>query len=345
MISTNGAYSTHQLDLNLAVGRPGNAKSQFTLQFPWPIQTTGIESSLTSEKSIQIIAKKCVDDPWPGEFGGRSKWDINNMKPWKEMKSHGFLRDHFEAQFNCGHLSLMKRFTKSAIPPSPLDEVREIFRAIFYGQFNNSFQLFAVHGPGQNPNDDPIFFFRIHPPVRNSPHGSPLLLVSVIDYQRLEELIGQGKVDREAFQSDYHRLVTEGVSKEVCIIRASTMEELSLLRYILRVNSTKMRRSAWQSMKLPRGDDHPWIPTFISPLYTEMLDATCRKLDREKSATINPLPDDPRYRKSCASGFVTKIQLQWCSRCHCVFYCSISCQRNNWPMHKSRCVALSSRSN
>ena len=97
-ISTNGAYSTHQLDLNLVGSRPGNATSPFSLQFPWPIQTKGIESSLTSEKSIQIIAKKCVDDPWPGEFGGRSKWDINNMKPWKEMKSHGPLRDHIEAQ-------------------------------------------------------------------------------------------------------------------------------------------------------------------------------------------------------------------------------------------------------
>jgi len=264
------------------------------------------------------------------------------MKPWKETKSHGFLRDHIEAQFECGDLSLMKRFTKSANPSSPLDEVREILRAIFYGQFNNSFQLFAVHGPGQNPNDDPIFFFRIHPPVRYSPHGSPLLLVSVIDYQRLEELIGQGKVDREAFQSDYHRLVTEGVSKEVCIIRASTMEELSLLRYILRVNSTKMRRSAWQSMKLPRGDDHPWIPTFISPLYTEMIDFICNRFDRLNSSSIIPQADDPLYRKSCASCFVSKVQLQLCSRCRRVLHCSISCQRNHWSMHKSRCVALSS---
>ena len=151
-------------------------------------------------------------------------------------------------------------------------------------------------------------------------------------------------MNREAFQSDYHRLVTEGVSKEICSIRASTMEELSLLRYVLRVNSTKMRRSAWQSMKLPRGDDHPWIPTFISPIYTEMIEATCAKSDGENSSTINPLPEEPSYRKSCASCFATKIQLQLCSRCHFVFYCSISCQRNHWPMHKSRCVALSSRS-
>ena len=149
----------------------------------------------------------------------------------------------------------MKHCLRSSIPTTLLDKVREIIRAVFYSHFNNKFQLMAVHGR-TNP-DVPVFFFRLHPPVRFSPHGSPLLLVSVIDYPRLEDLISQGKVDREEFQSDYHRLVTEGVSKEACVIRASTDEEVNLLPYYLRVNSTKIRRSAWQSKNLPRGDGTP----------------------------------------------------------------------------------------
>ena len=266
-ISAHRPHSTHQLELKIHNGRLGTEASLLTLEFPWPVLIQGIKTSLATDKSIHVVLKKCVDDAFPGDYGGRSKWDINRFLPWKELATNGRLKDHMEAQFQCNQLILMKSCLKDPKPLPALDDVREIIRAIFYGHHNNSFQLMTVHGP-ENP-DDPVFFIRIHPPVRFSPHGSPLLLVSVIDYPRLEELIGQGKVDREAFQADFHRLVTEGVSKEVCIIRTSTNEEINLFRYVLRVNSTKMRRSVWQSRNLPRGEDTPWISTFISPLYVE----------------------------------------------------------------------------
>ena len=205
----------------------------------------------------------------------------------------------------------------------------------------------AVHGP-TNPNV-PIFFFRIHPPVRFSPHGSPLLLVSVIDYPRLEDLISQGKADREQFQSDYHRLVTERVSKEVCVIRASTDEELNFLRYYLRVNSTRMRRSAWQSKNLPRGEDTPWIATFLSPLYTEAFSQKCHQLEKENIGKVTfrlgrahqPSNHQSLYRKSCAFCLITKVQLKCCSRCKDIFYCSALCQKSQWPRHKSQCRTAS----
>ena len=208
----------------------------------------------------------------------------------------------------------------------------------------------AVHGR-TNP-DVPVFFFRLHPPVRFSPHGSPLLLVSVIDYPRLEDLISQGKVDREQFQSDYHRLVTERVSKEVCVIRVSTDEEVNLLRYVLRVNSSRMRRSAWQSMNLPRGES-PWIPTFLAPIYAEMITNTCASLEDSVTGhnyqftfrSITCPPWHPHHRKSCAFCYVTQVKLSSCSRCKGVFYCSASCQKNHWHVHKLECATglLSSR--
>ena len=300
------------MEVKLLTGRPQEVAQEFTLRFPWPIQAKGIKASLKTVKTIEIVAKKCVDEAFPGDYGGRSKWDINYLNPWKEVVANGLLKDHVEAQFLCKQLVLMKRCLKQPTPLSALDEVRDIIRAIFYGHHNNSFQLMAVHGV-QNP-DDPVFFIRIHPPVRFSPHGSPLLLLSVIDYPRLEELIGQGNVDREAFQADFHRLVTERVSKEVCIIRASSNEELSLFRRVLRLNSTKMRRSAWQSKNLPRGEDTPWIATFITPLYEELIEMKCRKLqEEEENVHFFSCSICPRYRISCATCFITKVQLKLCS--------------------------------
>ena len=314
--------------------------SELTLQLPWPVLVKEVVVSLNSDKAIQIIAKKCVDDAFPGDYGGRSKWDINRFLPWKELTTNGHLRDHLEAQFSCFYLSLTKWCN---VPPhaTVFDEVREILRAIFYSHYKNSFQLVAIHDV-KNP-DSPCLFFRIHPPVRFSPHGSPLLLVSVIDCERLEELISQGKIDRDAFQAEYHRLLTERVSKEVCVIRAST-EEVNLLRYVLRINSTTMRRSAWQSKNLPRGDDHPWVATFITPLYKEIVELNCFHFEQKArklkgltpNFTLNPL-SDADYRKSCAFCFVVKVALKSCSRCHSDFYCSTSCQGNHWPSHKLKC--------
>ena len=92
---------------------------------------------MNSNKNIQITAKKCIDDAWPGDYGGRSKWDINRFLPWKELTTNGLLREHIEAQFVCADLSLMRRCLKNPDPLTSIDEVRDIIRAVFYGHYNN----------------------------------------------------------------------------------------------------------------------------------------------------------------------------------------------------------------
>ena len=329
------------------------------IDLPWPILKNGISVSMSSKPlSILITAKKCEDDAWPHEYGGRSKLDINYLQPWKEFFNDRLLVDHVEAQFSCNKVIMLPLLSQVL---SPLDQVRDLIRAIFYSHHHNSFQLMEIHGPGNSNNQ--IFFIRIHPPVRKAPNGSPLLLVSVIDYERLEELIGQGKLDRQAFQSNYHQIITEGVSKEVCVLRASTIEELNLLRYNFRVNSTKMRRSAWQSKNLPRDGDHPWITAFITPLYQARIKLNCFRFPDgfqtdELKSTIpgtrfavgpdtriafiltDPIPVDQENRydyASCSNCYVRKVHFQMCGKCRRAFYCSDFCQKKHEQKHKVMC--------
>ena len=56
----------------------------------------------------------------------------------------------------------------------------------------------------------------------------------------------QGKLEEEQAQFDFHRIITERVSKEVRVISTTCTEQINLLRYSLRLNSTRMRRGAWQ---------------------------------------------------------------------------------------------------
>ena len=286
--------------------------------------TDGIKSSLIGPKNntIQVKLKKCFNDPWPDEFGGRSKWDINLFQPWEEdSSSHGKLKDHIDAQFDCTDLLLSKNcMQKTDSPIYALNEVRVMIRAIFYGHHRNSFNHFTIHDP-RNPIE-PTLHLKIHPPVRYSPHGAPLLLVTCFDHQLAKRL--------ERGESDFQQLVVQGVSREVCPISTSTDEELDLFRYLLRVNSTRMRRSAWQSKNIPRGEDgNPWMSTFVSPLYSEVIKNSCPAGRTNVSYPLNTL--------CCALCHVRKITLKICTRCRSVYYCSVSCQKAHWAVHRSHC--------
>jgi len=46
-----------------------------------------------------------------------------------------------------------------------------------------------------------------------------------------------------------------------------------------------MRRSVWQSKNLPRGENSPWMATFLSPLYTENTSFDCSEIsDKVRSS-------------------------------------------------------------
>ena len=191
------------------------------------------------KKFIHLVLKKSLNDQFPSDFVGRSKWDLNLLKPWKEIEGYGTLKKHVEAQFNCDYITMEKIFFKSSTPQwGILNEVREIFRAIFYGNFFNSFYLFSIHHL-----DEPVFYLKVQPIVRFSPHGAPLLITFVNDHQLAQQLMANGALDLQQYQADFHRIFTEGVSRQVCTINAYSTEELELLRYGFWVNPTKIRRS------------------------------------------------------------------------------------------------------
>ena len=121
-----------------------------------------------------------------------------------------------------------------------------------------------------------------------------------------------------------------GVSREGCTIRTSSAEEVQLSRFSLRLNSTKMRRGAWQSKNIPRGDDSPWMSTYVMPLYAEDISNGCGRWDRVIQEISGGRcccpPSDKMYRPSCASCHVKKVDLKFCCECN-VFTCSFSCHQ------------------
>ena len=338
------SVSTHKLNLTLPNG------STLIVEVPWPVLADGIDVIINQDNSIQIVLKKSLNDAWPEEFVGRSKWDVDLLKHWKEVEGSGKIKDHVVAQFNCNALFLERRFWKDRLYPV-LDDVREIVRAIFYSHFNNSFLLFTIYS--YQDQRTPVFHLRIRPPVRCSPQGAPLLLLSIIDCRLAQQLIAKGKLDPEQYNFDYHRIFTERVSMQVCSIFSTSTAEEDLLRYLLRVNSTRMRRGAWQSKNLPRGDNSPWMPTFLCPVYRENLNHCCSGPNgiaenyyanaSSRVAMSVCGPTHTSYRNCCVVCRVKKVKLKDCSRCKSLSYCSVACQKEHWPQHKFACYPLAHR--
>ena len=56
-----------------------------SVQLPWPFHTADIKSTVqdrTSSRLVKLNLEKRINDPFPKEFGGRSKWDVSLLRPW-----------------------------------------------------------------------------------------------------------------------------------------------------------------------------------------------------------------------------------------------------------------------
>ena len=187
-------------------------------------------------------------------------------------------------------------------------------RAIFYGNSNNSFFLFALY-----LSDDPVLYLKVQPIVRFSPHGSPLIIVSVLDYQ-LALLLMASKANW------IRRSVTPTFivfSRRASRDKSVTFEHHQLKKwiclYVHRVNSTRMRRSVWESKNLPRGEKNPWMATFLSPLYTENTFSDCTKISNNVYRFLHRKETSPRDITGDSATFILSASkfssLFQCSAC------------------------------
>ena len=154
----------------------------------------------------------------------------------------------------------------------------------------------------------PVWYIRVHLPVRVSPLGSPILLLSAIDHRLYEKLNSQGKVDVQQSSDDFTRIFEAPYEKNpddnMLTILTTTSEVEQLMRYVLRLNSTKIVPSTWQKKNLPQGENSPWLATFVSPLYDDF------PMDQE---SLNAIQKE--NQTICAACKKISENLKRCSRC------------------------------
>ncbi len=327
--------SVHGLTLSL---RQPNDIEPLALNFPFPILVNDISATLhRSTRSIDLVLKKALYEPWPCEFQAttQSRWNVDNLKPWKDgSEAESQLMIHLCTQFKMkeirSHLSEIEQKIDYRSKMSALKQVKGTIHSLM-----ESTEEFVCIRRKDSPQS-PDWYIRVHLPVRVSPLGSPILLLSAIDHRLIEKLNSQGKVDVQQSLDDFTRIFEAPRHKKnpggnLSTIWTFNSEEEQLLRYVLRLNSTKIVPSTWQKKNLPQGENNSWLATFVSPLYDEC------PMDEESLDVFQTDKEIKKVPTSCAACKKISENLKRCSRCRSIFYCSVECQRGHWTEHKNVC--------
>ena len=278
--------AAHRITFSLA--QPEGVQP-LTLCFPYPFLVHCVEAILRrSDRSIQVVLKKALNEPWPCHFAENPKWKVDNFKLWEKEKTErdrfALLMVHVLAQ---GKMKNADKFFESInftfLPEyrllSPLEVARNVIKTIFVNLLKGCEYFVVYNAPPpkshrehlesfmqvKTETNDPLFTIRAHLPVLVTPFGSPMLLITVLDHCLSKKLIKNGHLKSKQAEDDFKRVLP---LKNPMIIW-STDSSINFLRYMFRLNATKITPSSWQENNLPLGKYSPYLATYISPLYFE----------------------------------------------------------------------------
>ena len=304
--------------------------------------TTLIEQK--KRKLVHLILKKSLSDLWPIEFDNNSrKWDVDNLLQWTKFYNDTNLKEHIGAQLDC--FDFVSNCNAPEKPLKPLDEVRQLMRYIFISANNKKNLFFSICN--LDNADEPLFFLFVRPSIRLTPQGNPILIVSVLDLKVGEQLKTRGKFDGKEIDENLNRILSTQ-EYHLTSLQLKLAESVDLLRYSLRLNSTKIRPSAWQSKHLPLGEDSPWMASFLSLFYREFLLNCCHVFDPLVKQLYKSIDEHSSIDESIESslaelllGFCAQCQrsegLTKCEGCKRISYCSDECRQLDLDFHRRQC--------
>ena len=286
-----------------------------TITLPYPILPSTIKATLYRKDGIvEVVAAKALNDLWPEDvIRDQFRWNPDTLLPWTDVETMQHLGSRFRPL----------KLGTSANGSDALGRICMVLHTIFTLVVKKKKLLIALCDKEENTE----WLIRVHLPVRTSPRGGPLLLLTALDRRQVARLQSEGKWDRG---EDDFKLIFEshGLPDKIEMILLES-DDGKLFRHILRFNSTKIQPSSWQKKNLPQGGDSPWLATFIRPLY----------LDANLCADKDPIPLSSPAASCCRCG-KQGPNLKVCGRCKAVSYCSVECQRSHWSEHKLSCSKL-----
>jgi hypothetical protein len=157
--------SAHSLTFSFF--RPVNMRP-FTITLPFPFLADSsivYVSQQQEQRSLRIVLRKALSEPWPGDFSCSVKWPADDLQVFGPTEH---LHIHLDRQFN---------LTTEMNPI--LREVRLIIAGIFqFAMFHSVVTIRCLEGEPLDTLSMPDWWLKVHQPVLVSPQGSPMLILS-----------------------------------------------------------------------------------------------------------------------------------------------------------------------
>ena len=332
----------------MSIAQPEGLKP-LKLCFPYPFLVDCIGATLChSERLIKIALKKALTEPWPCDFNDPSKWKVDQLNLWTEPRPEESVTQFMihvgqTKDMNSHHQALLCELDPSMYRlPTPIKDVRGMMASFFVFARTSDYEHFIVYK--KNERNKPLWHIRAHHPIKTTPSGNPVILISAMDHRMSKKLIDEGHLDAKQAEEDFQRIFDHGRKKKYMPMINETEDGLNLLRYVIRLNSSKMEPSLWQKKNLPLGKHSPYIASFFTPLYMdnplnesyEEFEARDNEIEFMKRLVGRPIRDPHR----CSYCEKESLKLKSCGKCKGVYYCNVDCQRAHWKKHKIECSIL-----
>merc|ERR1712071_217186 len=329
----------HQIIINC--GQLEQQQNPLVLDFSFPIKAGEVETILVEqEKIIQFIVWKSIYEPRPSDWI-QPKWSHDQLAAWESLYTQKDLSRHMSAQFRYSDLK-SQALEMEQLATTTLNEVRETIRTIFVASVLSGHDVFVIQTKNaQQPRID--WYLLTHPPVLISPLGSPLLRITANDHSLAQKLVDQGRLHQQQAATDFQQIFSQCKSSEVYTIFIQSEDEVNLLRYLFRLNSSKIEPTNWPIDNVPCAVNSPWLSTFFCPLYVDQAGSDSEMedfLEATRNLNIQPAEsEEERAPECCTTCKLTTGNLKRCARCKTVKYCSVQCQRSDWSTHKLSCTS------
>ena len=289
-----------------------------SLTFPYPVLASQIQSSLNgSNGTISLSLPKALNEPWPCHYSNKSKLKVDQLKEWDS--SNIFLYQHL-----AGMAIVELTRIEAQLGPMPQIAGARVLIGEILKPASKHPESFMVCKDKQ-----PVWRLRAHYPLLRAPDGRPMLLISAYDHDLSKELIDKGHIKKKQMSEDFDRVFNRHKKPANVKCMSFTQEVTDFIGYILRLNSTQLAPSSWQENNLPLGKYSPYLATFFCPLYQEKRDV------KTSDCCCDEVPTP--YCSVCLKK--PEEKLKRCSQCKAVYYCSVGCQKRDWPKHKPACCA------
>ncbi len=346
-ISTDREYPCNAgHSITVALAKPEGVKP-LTLRFPYPFLVDCIGATLCRAKRfIQVVLKKALNEPWPCLFIEQPKWKVDHLDLWTEPRpeesvTEFMLRVGQTAEMESLHQSYVSELIPSTYrPPSPIADVRGMMASFFSFAGCMNYEYFAVWKQN-DPTRKAAWHIRAHLPIKVTPSGDPMILISAVDHCLSEKLIDEGLLDAEEAKEQFRRIFDHERKKKFIPMPYETEEGLDWLRYVIRLNSTKMEPSSWQKKNLVLDNNSPYLASYFAPLYMDNPMSENYEEFEDQGSEIEGmkklLGKPPLLINKCAYCEKESLKLKRCTKCKYVYYCNSDCQRADWKNHKSIC--------